>query len=161
MESLSYYYHEHELSNINKERYGIVNYFELPEEPVKGKPYQWRGRQMYEYEITRIAGTVLDKDKNKHTVTLLTPEGVVTIKMYAGAFSHYDKQISQPNGDKKEILERSWFKRGNKLLIAGFRRGNQFIPKKYQTSIYQHTIALITDIDGEGNLSLQTERIYS
>jgi DNA polymerase-3 subunit alpha len=159
MDSLSYYYHEHELSHMDRIKYGVSNFFELPEEPIKGKSFMWRGREMYEYETTRIAGTVLDKNKTKNSVTLLTPEGVVTVKLYGGSFSHYDKQISESIGDKKQVLEKSWFARGNKLLLAGFRRGNQFIPKKYKQSIHQHTVARIDDIDDQGNLSLTTERI--
>lgn len=159
MDSLSFYYNEHELEHVNNEKYGISNYFELSEDPIKGRPYTWRGRQMYEYETTRIAGTVLDKNKTKHTVTLLTINGVVTVKMYGGAFGHYNKQISQKKGDKKEVIEKSWFTRGNKLLVSGFRRGNNFIPKVYKNSIYQHTVALIEDVDQEGNLYLTTERV--
>ena len=34
MESLGMYYHEHELAHVNKEKYSIVNFNELPEEPV-------------------------------------------------------------------------------------------------------------------------------
>jgi DNA polymerase III subunit alpha len=159
MDSLSYYYHEHELAKVNKEKYGIVNFFELPEDPKVVDTYMWRGRKMNQYEIVRIAGTVLDKNKNKHTITLLTTDGVVTVKFYAGAFSHYNKQISQNKGEKKEVLEKSWFTRGNKLLISGFRRENQFIPKVYKNSIYQHTVALINDVDEYGNLSLTLERV--
>ena len=34
MEALCFYYHEHELKNINRARYGISNFFDLPEEPM-------------------------------------------------------------------------------------------------------------------------------
>ena len=33
MESLSFYYHEHELANVYKEKYGFVEFEKLPEEP--------------------------------------------------------------------------------------------------------------------------------
>lgn len=161
MESLCFYYHEHELQNIDKEKYGIVNFNEQPEEPVVVGTYKSRGQERPKYEISRIAGTVLDKDKNKHTVTLLTTDGVVTVKFYDGAFVHYNKQISRVKEDgKKEVLEGSWFTRGNKLLIAGYRRGSQFKPYKYKDSIYQHTVALITDVHENGDLSLTTERMH-
>ncbi|PHA03043.1 DNA-dependent DNA polymerase [Bacillus pseudomycoides] len=159
MDALSYYYNEHELSHLDKEKYGVVNFFEQPEEPIKGRPYTWRGRQMYEYETYRIAGTVLDKNKNKHTVTVLTDDGVVNVKFYSGQFSFYNKQISRKAGDKKEVLEKSWFTRGQKLLLTGFRRGNNFIPKTYKNSIYQHSLCLIEDIDENGNLRLVTDRV--
>jgi DNA polymerase-3 subunit alpha len=159
MSALTFYYHDHELAHTNKDKYGIINFNELPEEPKVINTYIHRGREIKEFEISRLIGTVLNKDKNKHTVSLLTPDGVVTIKFYAGAFSHYSKQISQTNSEgKKEVLEKSWFGRGQKIMVSGFRRGNNFIPRTYKNSIYQHTIALIDDIDSEGNLSLTLER---
>jgi DNA polymerase-3 subunit alpha len=159
MDSLSYYYHDHELAAVDFQKYGLDNFNELSEQPTVVNEYVSKGIPRQEFKLNRIAGTVLDKDKNKHQVTLLTTDGVVTIKLYAGAFSHYNKQISKPIGkDKKEIVESSWFTRGNKLLVTGFRRGNKFVPRKYKNSIYQHTIALIKEIDPEGSLILQTER---
>jgi DNA polymerase-3 subunit alpha len=159
MDSLSYYYHEHELAHVNKDKYGIVDFNSLPKEPKVINEYNWRGREFKEYETYRIIGTVLDKNKNKHTVTLLTPEGVVIVKFYAGAFSHYNKTISTKQNGKKVVLEPSWFERGNKLLITGFRRENNFIPKTYKNSVYRHTVALINDVDEHGNLSLTLERV--
>jgi DNA polymerase III subunit alpha len=159
MSSLSYYYNEHELVNVNRNKYNIVNFTELPEDPSVAREYEYRGRPMKEYNIYRIVGTVLDKDKNKHNITILTPDGVVTIKQYAGQFSFYNKQISQRNNQgKKEVLESSWYTRGNKIMVTGFRRGNQFVCKTYKNSIYQHTVALIEGIDDQGNLTLKTER---
>lgn len=159
MDSLSFYYHDHELAAVDNEKYNLDNFNELPDEPNVVNEYVSRGIPRQEFKLNRIAGTVLDKDKNKHQVTVLTTDGVVTVKFYAGAFSHYNKQISKPiSKDKKEVIETSWFTRGNKLLFTGFKRGNKFVPRKYKNSIYQHTVALIKEIDHEGNLILQTER---
>ncbi|MED0780874.1 DNA polymerase III subunit alpha [Bacillus siamensis] len=159
MDSLSYYYNDHELSGVNFAKYDIADFYELPEEPIKGKPYQWRGKTLYEYETTRIIGTVLDRDKNKHTITLLTPTGVVTVKQWAGSFGHYNKQISRPvTGGKKEVVEKSWYTRGTLLMFTGFRRGNNFIPKVYKNSIYSHTVCRIDHVDRKGNISLTTKR---
>jgi DNA polymerase-3 subunit alpha len=160
MDSLSYYYHEHELEHVNKEKYDISNFFELPETPIVTKEYVSRGIPRQEYQLTRIAGTVLDKDKNKHSVTILTTDGVVTVKLYGSNFGYYNKQISRPiSKDKKEVLESSWFSRGNIIMFTGFRRGNQFVPRKYRDSVYQFTVAKIDEIDDQGNLSLTTERV--
>ena len=160
MDSLSFYYHEHELENVNKEEYLISDFDQLPEEPQVSEYYTYRGKEKPRFKLTRICGTVLDKDKNKHMITLLTTSGVVTIKLYKGQFGFYDKQISELNEDgSKTVLEKSWFGRGNKLLITGYRREEQFVPKKYVDSAYRHTLQLITDIDKDGNLKLQSERI--
>ncbi|MEM4994810.1 hypothetical protein WKH56_19810 [Priestia sp. SB1] len=160
MSSLGFYHTSHELEHVNKEKYGIRSFHSLSEEPKVVSTHEWRGREMKEYEIGRIVGTVLDKDKIKHTVTLLTDSGVVVVKFYGGAYSHYDRQISQVDRDgKKKVLEKSWFARGIKLMVTGFRRESNFMPKVYKNSIYNHTVALIEDIDERGNLTLQTERI--
>jgi len=59
----------------------------------------------------------------------------------------------------KTVLEKSWFGRGNKLLVTGYRRGDQFVPKKYSDSAFRHTLQLIKEIDIEGNLRLQSDRV--
>ena len=160
MDSLSFYYHDHELAHVKKDDYLISEFADLPEVPNVTEYYVYRGKERPRFKLARICGTVLDKDKNKHIITLLTPSGVVNVKFYKGQFGFYDKQISEANEDgTKTVQEKSWFGRGNKLLITGYRRGDQFVPKKYVDSAYRHTLQLITEIDEEGNLKLQSERI--
>ena len=165
MESMSYYYHEHELADINKEKYGIVDFNKLSEDPDVIGFTKYKNLQYPKFKLDRMVGTVLDRDKNKHSVTILTPTGVVVLKFYSGQFSFYDKTISQDNGVddkgkmKKTVLEDGWFKRGNLLLITGFRRGDIFKPKRYSNSIYQHTLALIEKVQDNGDLVLKTDRV--
>jgi DNA polymerase-3 subunit alpha len=160
MDSLSFYYHEHELAHINMDKYDIHDFEEMSTEPVVAEYRTFRNKEIPRFALTRICGTVLDRDKNKHIVTLLTPTGVVSVKFYKGQFNFYDKQISEVDETtgKKTVLEKSWFSRGNKLLVTGYRREDQFIPKKYKDSIYQHSLQLIVDIE-EDELKLQTDRI--
>jgi DNA polymerase-3 subunit alpha len=159
MESLSFYYNEHELSHLDREKYGIVDFNSLPEEPVVIGTMKFREQSRPKFKLDCIAGTVLDKNKNKHTVTLLTTDGVITVKYYDGAFAHYNRQVSKQKSDgSKEILEKSWFTRGNKLLLFGYRRGSQFKPHKYNDSRYRHTTMLITKVNADGTIAVQTER---
>ena len=58
----------------------------------------------------------------------------------------------------KTVDEKSWFKRGTKLLVTGYRREDQFVPKKYKDTVYNHTVQLITEVKPNGELLLKTER---
>ena len=103
-------------------------------------------------------GTVLDKDKAKKTVTLLTKNGVVTVKIFGQVFSHYDKQLSERGADgKKHVIEKSWFSRGNKVVISGIRREDSFIAKKYAKTPW-HLCELITEISSDGKIKLSGAR---
>lgn len=155
MESLSFYYTEHELAHAPAVQYQVDDFFSLPKTPMVAEQTE----KYTLYKLNRIWGTVLDKNKNRHSITLLTPTGVVNVKFYAGSFAHYDKRISKvlPDGKKKEVLEESWFQRGAMLLITGIRRDDVFFPKSYKRSIFSHSVCRINAITTEG-LDLQTER---
>ena len=157
MESLSYYFHEHELSHVDEERYGLERFYNLDEESSVERYFDWGERQIPIFELSTIVGTVLAKDDTRKTVTLLGLDGVVTVKYNAGSYSHYNKQIKRNN----KIVEPSWFSRGNKLMITGYRRGGQFVAKVYKHSVSEHTTRLITDITDEGYLYYNIEREHS
>ncbi|MFS0643818.1 DNA polymerase III subunit alpha [Siminovitchia sp. 179-K 8D1 HS] len=151
MDSVSFYSEKHELEDIDYKRYGISDFNELPEEPVVINEREWQGRIIKDYQLHTIVGTVIDKNKNSHTITVLTPTGIVLAKTYAGSFAHYDKQI-KING---KIEEKSWWSRGNLVLMRGFRRGDQFVLKAPKG---QHTVNLITEVRSDGSIGIQSER---
>ena len=159
MEALCFYYHEHELANINNGKYGIMDYYSLPEEPIIDKSFQKGDKTINLFKLCKICGTCIAKDKNKSTINLLTPSGVVLIKFNKEYFSMFDKQISEKveGTDKKKVLEKSWFNRGNMLLIQGFRSGDKFIPKKYASS-GGHQLYKIDKIENNGDIQLRNER---
>ena len=100
----------------------------------------------------------MDKDKSKKTVTLLTNEGVITVKIFGPVFTHYDKQISEKGADgKKHVIEKSWLSRGNKVIISGIRREDSFVAKKYSRTPW-HLVELITSIDEDGYIKIQKVR---
>lgn len=152
MDSLNFYHSEHELANIDREKYSIVNFNELNEKPEVAEIVNRGKIKFTRYKLHRICGTILAKDKNKHTLQVLTPDGVVAVKFHKGAFTYYDKQLSQVDEvtGTKSVIEKSWFARGNKILVVGFRRDDQFVAKKYANSVYQHTVELISDIKNDG-----------
>lgn len=161
MESVSYYSDKHELDGVNFDYYGISDFFKLDPTPIIIGYNNYNGRETPKYQTFTLVGTVLDRDKNKHTVSLLTPTGVVTCKLYTGSFAHYDKAISRNVNGKKETVEKSWFTRGNLLMVRGFRREDQFVLRTYgqKGMPREHTINLINEVREDGSLVLQSDRI--
>ena len=159
MDAVSCYFHNHELENANLDNYEIVDYFDLPENPEIDRVIPIKGKQVPLFKIRRIAGTVLDRDKNKKNVTLLTTSGVVTVKIYGDVFTQYDKQISEKGADgKKHVLEKSWFSRGNKIIVTGIRKEDSFLLKTYARTPWR-AIELIENINEDGTLIIRNERI--
>ena len=158
MDSLSFYHGPHELSNIS-EMYNIVNYFNLPENPIIDRVFTKGDKQIILYKLNTIAGTVIAKNKAKHTVTLLTTNGVVNVKFYKTQFAKYNRQLSERDSEgKKHIIEKSWFTRGNKLMITGIRRDDFFIPKSYSNSRFSSSIILIDNINDNGIITSKSTR---
>lgn len=161
MDSLGTYCHDHELRNLHTMGYGIVDFEYLDKEPVIAHEFESRdGGIIRMYEISRICGTVIDKDKNKSTVTLLTPTmQVVNVKVWKNQYAKWDRQISRKNPDgTKTVVEKSFFARGNKLIITGIRRDDDFVPKKYKNTSYP-LFEKIEEMDSEGYItSSVTER---
>ena len=152
MDSISYYYHEHELVNVDMERYEFSNFFDLSENPIVDKIISIKGKNVPLLKLYRICGTVLDKNKNKKTVTLLTTEGVVTVQIFGAVFTQYDKQISEKGADgKKHVIEKSTFSRGNKIIVTGVRDGDMFRAKKYSRTPW-HLVEIIEEVCEDGTI---------
>lgn len=156
MESVSFYYHPHELAKVS---FPFDDFNALPDTPTVEREFKMKnGQTVRKYRLSLLAGTVIDKNKMKNTITLLTQTGVVTVKIYKNQFALYDKQISNKDEDGvKHVLERSWFSRGTLLLVQGFRSGEQFILKKYRDSIFP-VISRFESIDNDGQFMLKYER---
>ena len=158
MEALGYYDHEHELEKVDKIKYGFSDFFKLPEEPVVEKTFFKGGKQINVFKLTKICGTCIAKNKAKGIVTVLTPTGVVNVKMNREYFALFDKQISDVGPDaKKHVVEKSWFRKGSMIVVQGMRSGDMFISKKYAAS-GGHQLYKIAEVFDNGEIALQTER---
>ena len=158
MESLCFYYHEHELSHINKNKYGLVNFNSLSSEPDIDYMFKRNGKDIPIYKIYRIAGTVISKNDTRSSISLLTTDGVVNVKFSKEYFAMAARQISEKQEDgTKKITEKGWFVRGTKLLVQGYKRDDTFIGKTYSKTI-GHQLYKITNINKDGTLELQHER---
>lgn len=157
MDSVCFYYHKHELSDVNLAKYGVVDFNSLPYEPVVDKYFKRQGVNIPLYKITKIAGTVIAKDDVRHTVSLLTMSGVVSVKFTKEYYAMYNKQnsIRQKDGTKK-VADKSWFSRGSKIVVSGFRREDTFVSKKYKSTDW-HQIYKIEEIKGK-DMVLRHER---
>ena len=161
MDSLHYYYHDHELKHVATALHKIKDFSTLPEQPVilENKKNKY-GVEIPVYDTCSIVGTVLNADKNKHIVTLLTHCGIVVdVKFFKGSFIWYNKKLSKMNADGKKVtIEDSWFNRGNLVLIHGYRRELTFIPRSNYAQGFKHSVGLITDINDKGIISLKIDR---
>lgn len=161
METLSHYQDgKHELDKLDKERYLISDFGDLPEEPVFIEK-SWGKKTWKQYALSQIAGVVLDRNDNSHLVTLLTSDNqVINIKFYAGLFANYKRQNSVVNEDgRSEVVDPSYFSRGQLLIVSGFRRGeSDFMCKRYKNSIFQHSCQRIWSINEDGSAEIQSER---
>ena len=158
MTALCFYYHEHELAQVNRGKYGLSNFFNMPEEPVIDRTIEKGGKVINIFKLSKIFGTCIAKDKNKGHVVLLTPDGVVNVKFSREYFSMFDKQLSVKNSDgTKTVVEKSWFNKGSMIVVNGMRSGDNFIAKKY-ASQGGHTLYHITEIVDNTDLVLTNER---
>ncbi len=158
MEALCFYYHDHELKNVDNKRYGFVDFFSLPENPVVEKYFKRGNSNIPIFRLNNICGTCIAKNKTKSTVYVLTTTGVVAVKMRQEYFSLFDRQTFKYNEDgTKSVIEKSWFNRGNMIVVQGIRRGDEFIPKKYASST-KHQLYHIDEVKADGSLVLRSER---
>lgn len=153
MDSVSFYSHEHELNDIDMERYELSHFNALSETPEIERFIPIKGKQVPILKLHRICGTVLDRDKAHKSVSLLTTDGVVTVKIFGAVFSQYDRQISERGADgKKHVIQKSAFSRGNKIIVCGVREDNSFRAKKYSRTPY-HLIEVIDTVNNDGTFT--------
>lgn len=158
MEALCFYYHDHELKNVKKNKYGIVDFNMLSEEPQVDYFFKRNGRDVPIFKISKIVGTVIGKNDTKSSITLLTTTGVVNVKFTKEYFAMYNRQISEKQADgTKKVVEKGWFTRGVKLLIAGFRRDDTFVAKTYKNNGF-HQLYKIINITSNGEIELIHDR---
>ena len=159
MDTLGFYYHEHPLLNVRHPEFQFINFYKESDVPIPAEYKEVKGHKIPVMSLKPICGTVLDKNSYKHTVVLLTCDGVVNVKCVAEQYSKYDQQLSQMNPETKhkEVIERSWFKRGTNLIVQGYRKGDQFMARGRQSeNIYP--FYKILNIDDTGKLDITRYR---
>ena len=157
MDSLCFYYHEHELKNIDAHKYGLVDFFNLPAEPEVDYTFKRNGKDIPIFKTYKIIGTVINKNDNKNSISLLTTTGIVTVKFTKEYYAMFARQISEVGEDgAKHVVEKGWFIRGTKVMVTGFRRDDTFVAKTYSKTA-THQLYKITNIKGT-DMELEHER---
>lgn len=149
--SISFYPNEHELAHIDRERYNISLFNELPEEP-KFITKSYGKREWKQFALAQIACTVIDKNDNHHMLTVLDiGNNVVQCKFNAEVYSFYKAQLSETDDSgNKIVMDKPWFRRGQTLILTGVRMGvDDFRVKSYKNSIYNHKVLRIDSINNE------------
>ena len=133
MEALCFYYHEHELAKIDMRKYGLVHFKDLNSTPEVEYYFKRNGKDVPIFKTFKIVGTVIAKNDNKATVTILTTTGVVTVKFTKEYYAMFARQISEKQEDgTKKVCEKGWFRRGVLIMVTGFRRDDMFVAKTYK-----------------------------
>ena len=157
MESLCFYYHDHELAQVDTTKYGLSDFFSLPKTPEVDYYFKRGGAQIPIFKTSKIIGTVLSKNDTRHSIDLLTTTGVVNVKFTKDHYAMYNRQLSEVGEDgTKHVVESGWFKRGVKLMLTGFRRDDQFVVKTYSHTP-THSIYKITEVNGS-EIEIEHER---
>lgn len=159
MESLGFYYHDHELSNVRGSLYDIVEFNDLSEEPEVEYTFKRNGIEIPIFKTQRIMGTVIAKDDGKSTVSLLTVDsGVVNVKFNRDYYARYNRRISEPQPDgTKKVREAGWFQRGTLVVVNGIRRGDMFVTKRYKNTP-SHQLYKITCVNDNGSIEMTNKR---
>lgn len=157
MESLCFYYHDHELIDVDVDKYGISNFFNMPETPIVDYFFKRNGKEIPIYKTYKIIGTVISKNDTRSSVTILTTNGVVNVKFTKEYFAMFNRQISEIQEDgTKKVKEKGWFSRGSKIMVTGFRREDTFVAKSYKHTS-THQLYKITNVEN-GEMQLEHER---
>lgn len=138
-ETLSTYIGEHELLSTDLiNQYQMSDFSKLDKNPTVTGWTNGRGKQYPMFEHATICGSVVDKNNKKNLIFLLDPQGhVVTVRLGAYNFKKFDK---------REKDNPSWLNRGNKLMVVGYRRDDNFYANK-KNSGFTSAVMKIVDYD--------------
>jgi len=158
IDSVGFYYHEHDLAKVNVAKYGLADYQQLPETPEVEKYFQRGKLRVPLFKTYKIIGTVICKDDKRSTISILTTTGVVDVKFGKEYYAMFKRQISEVGADgKKKVIEKGWFRKGVQVMVTGFRREDTFVAKSYSHTP-THQLYKITNIYENGDIELVHDR---
>lgn len=161
METMCFYHEKHELENLNDFAHGCKDFDTLPEYPTPHTITTKTGLEREVYDLCCIAGTVIANNNVKHTVTVLTKYGVVTLKMFAQLYTDFNQKYSVMDPNKpsvKIVIDDSWFKRGKLLIAYGYRRENMFCVRTDRSEGFARSVGLIENVRPDGIAQIRYTR---
>lgn len=158
MDALGYYYHKHELSNVDKSIYNIVSYNSLPTIPPTDYVFKRGDKEIKIPKTYRIMGTVVGRNNTKGQVDILTTDsGVVTVKFALDYFAKYNRRVSENVNGENKVMEQGWFQKGALIVVNGYRNGDMFRAKKYNKT-NSHQLYKITKVNKDGTIEMTNSR---
>ena len=141
LEALNFFYSGHPLDRVEIP-IEISNYNDIKEGEIVGH-FLIKGKTIPKMKLSTIAGTVIDKDKQKSIITLATKDAVVDVKLYKQQFAKYSHESNLEESDENyKPNEEDFLVKGNHLVITGIKRGDMFIPKVYKNTGIQEILKL-------------------
>lgn len=132
LDSLNFFFDGHPLAYAEKSvGVELTKLNDLVEDAQDGY-FVIKGKEIPKMKLYTIAGTVIDSDSAKSTVTIQTSDGVATVKMYKDLYAIFDKVVYSADGE--EVVQDSFFEKGTNLLVTGIKRGTTFVPKVYKNT---------------------------
>ena len=159
MESIGFYYHDHELKEFQESLYQITHFSSLPESPEIEYTFKRNNIEIPIFKTCRLAGTVISKDDLHSSFMIVTNDNeVVQIKMTKDYYARYNKRISEVQLDgTKKIVEPGFLQRGTMVVVNGFRRGMSFVLKRYKRT-NSHQFYKITQVNSDGTIEMTNRR---
>lgn len=160
LDSCSFFSKQHEYAHVDAAKYNITPFEQLPEEP-KFITQSFKGREWKQFSLSQIIGVVLGRNDSHHLITILDyHDNVVNVKFDGGLYAYLKQQMSIVNPDgTKTVTDKSWFTRGQGLILTGYRYGdNDFKIKNYSRSVFPCKVIRVDGINDDGSLELTTER---
>lgn len=132
LDSMNFFFSGHPLDNVtNKLGVELTAQKDIIEDAQDGY-FIIKDKEIPKMRLYSIAGTVIDSDTTKGTVTLQTQDSVVTLKIFKSLYAIFDKVVYDITGT--EVVQDSFFAKGTNLLVTGIKRGSTFVPKVYKST---------------------------
>jgi hypothetical protein len=138
LDSINFFFNGHPLETAIPEMPIAIDRIENIVEDAQDGQFIIKGKIIPKMKLYTLAGTVIDRDTTKSTVTLQCPDGVITLKVFKSLFASYNKADA-------ETGEESFFEKGVHLLVTGIQRGSTFVPKTYKNTGRHSIVRIILD----------------